>query len=172
MRTTLLVMGVTLVSAAASTHAASLELLNTSLATDVVVDEFGRTLVIAASVQGSSGDTFLYEDGFYTFIGSGYGQALSADGTVMSGTFPNNEGVAEAGRWTSITGVIGLGQLPTGLQCPSISSGYGVSADGMTLCGLAWDGCSGRAFTWTEADGMVDMDVAGSGGNDRRQLPR
>ena len=55
------------------------------------------------------------------------------------------------GEWES------LGYLPNANACPSRSSGHELSADGSVAVGLSWDGCSGRAFRWTQAGGMVDL---------------
>lgn len=165
MRNAFIALVVSAVAAPSHGGGASLTLLDVSLATDVTVDEFGRTLVLTGSVFGI-GPVYIYEDGIYNYIGDGFGQSISVDGTVVCGNFVNSNDDEEAARWTNLTGWVGLGQLPTGLTCPSISSGYSISADGLTASGLAWkDGCNARAFKWTEETGMVEMDLAGVSGN-------
>ena len=49
-------------------------------------------------------------------------------------------------------------------QCPSSSSPYDVNSDGSICVGLSWDGCSGRGFWYSEATGMLELQVLGSGG--------
>ena len=173
MRYSLLAVGITTVSVAAAPTfggGATFQLLaGSNLAHDVLKDEFDRTFVLGGSIFGI-GNTWIYESTNWNdpmFVGLGQGQSFTMVDfeMIVSGSFPNADEREEAASWTDASSWVGLGQLPTGLACPSISNGYGITADGATLCGLAWDGCSGRAFKWTEADGMVAMDVAGSGGN-------
>jgi hypothetical protein len=99
--------------------------------------------------------------------------AVSDDGSVVLGNMadpndPNAHGSvgnvaaiwrASTGEWES------LGYLPNAGLCPSRSSAYELSADGTVACGLSWDGCSGRAFRWTQATGMVEMQNQANGGN-------
>jgi len=94
--------------------------------------------------------------------------AVSDDGTVVIGDIPDPEGIGSnvAAIWTQASNEwVSLGALPNALGCPSRSDAYELSADGTVAVGLSWDGCSGRAFRWTEATGMVEMGVLGSGGN-------
>jgi hypothetical protein len=90
--------------------------------------------------------------------------AVSDDGSVVLG---NLEGFgSEAAIWTASSGVwTSLGHLPNAGSCPSRSSGYELSADGSVAVGLSWDGCDGRAFRWTAATGMIEMQVLAEGGN-------
>ncbi len=102
--------------------------------------------------------------------------AISDDGSVVLGNIPNpeidpNDPNAEpgtvgnvAGIWRESTGVWeSLGYLPNALECPSRSSGYELSADGTVACGLSWDGCNARAFRWTQAGGMQEMEYLVNG---------
>ena len=95
--------------------------------------------------------------------------AVSDDGnTVLGSDMPNPDGVngSVASIWrTGDTDWQSLGYLPDALNCPSKSDGYDLSADGSVAVGLSWDGCSGRAFRWTEATGMVEMEGLANGGN-------
>jgi hypothetical protein len=143
---------------------ATFTVLNTVNALDVTVDEFGRTLVM--TTDGSFGGIYIYEAdaNAYNYIGDGFGKALSTNGTEAVGNISPG-GVQEAAHWTDVGGWQGLGQLPNGLMCPSISSGYDISGDGSIAVGLGWDGCSGRAFKWTAETGMVEMEVLANGGN-------
>src|SRR5690606_1515466 len=57
------------------------------------------------------------------------------------------------------------GYLPNSLQCPSRSNAYDIAADGSTVVGLSWDGCDGRGFIWTQADGMLELEPLANGAN-------
>jgi uncharacterized membrane protein len=101
-----------------------------------------------------------------TFVGGDGAVAVSDDGSVLLGNIDDQvTGAQVAGIWTQATGWQSLGYLPFALQCPSLSSAYDLSADGTTAVGLSWDGCSGRAFRWTQATGMVEQQPLASGGN-------
>ncbi len=84
---------------------------------------------------------------------------MSGDGTTIVGNMKDSAGKQVAGRWTSVSGWIELGSLPLANPggCPSLSSGYNTNGDGSVVVGLSWEGCSGRAFRWTSATGMVDL---------------
>jgi probable HAF family extracellular repeat protein len=88
-----------------------------------------------------------------------YANALSADGLVVTGSGTSSVG-PRGFRWTSPTGMVSLGLLPSG---GSSSVGAAVSADGSVIAG--YNGASGnanRAIRWTSA-GMVSLGVLGSG---------
>jgi len=94
--------------------------------------------------------------------------AVSDDGTVIAGDILDPETNAEvAAIWHLATNEwTALGGLPTGLLCPSRSNSYEISGDGSVVVGLAWaDGCKGRAFRWTEATGMVQLELLANDGN-------
>ena len=89
--------------------------------------------------------------------------SLSADGAVVGG-YGLVTGGREAFRWTSATGLVALGDLPGSNHW---SQGQLVSDTGDAVAGYGWvqDTCDGqcsyaaqRAFRWTEAEGMVDLD--------------
>jgi len=143
---------------------ASFTLLPVSGATDLTIDEFGRTLVLTND-GGYGGAVYIWEDGFLNFLGNGIPWGISEDGNTVSGSGFNLEDDQEAARWTLANGWDLLGYLPNALTCPSRSSGYRCSADGDTVVGLSWDGCSGRAFKWTPTGGMVQLETLGNGGN-------
>ncbi|MEM8678548.1 MAG: hypothetical protein AAGF97_04240, partial [Planctomycetota bacterium] len=75
------------------------------------------------------------------------------------------QGTAAAGRRTADTGWTSMGFLPNAGTCPSRSNSFDVSADGSVVVGLSWDGCSGRGFRWTEADGMIELESLANGSN-------
>ncbi len=92
---------------------------------------------------------------------------VSDDGSVVVGEMPNPvPGQGEvAARWTKDTGWVSLGYLDGALDCPSRSNGYEVSADGSTVVGLSWIGCSGRGVVWTEPTGMLELEALANGSN-------
>lgn len=83
--------------------------------------------------------------------------AVSDDGGVIVGS-SNSENGLEAFRWTAASGMVGLGFLPGGIA----SEATGVSGDGSVVVGWTRSppGVPRRAFTWTEADGMRDLQEA------------
>lgn len=91
--------------------------------------------------------------------------AVSADGNTIAGTING-----EAGIWRLGSGWQNIGSLP---GAPSgcgggTSTAYDISADGSTIVGLSWanGACLGRAFRWTEAGGIEELEVLG---NDRNR---
>ena len=93
-----------------------------------------------------------------TVVPGGDMVAVSDDGTVVCGNMPDPVSGAEvAGRWTASTGWEPLGSLLGDDGCGSLSHAYDISGDGSTIVGLAWNGCSGRGFRWTEATGMQEL---------------
>jgi uncharacterized membrane protein len=121
-------------------------------------------------VGGSAGGGFIWDwknDPAPTFITGGNDiTAVSDDGTVLVGCMDDpGTGAEVAAMWTQANGWVSLGFLPNALSCPSKSNAYDVSGDGNTVVGLSWDGCSGRGFKWTAANGMEELEVLGSGGN-------
>jgi hypothetical protein len=93
--------------------------------------------------------------------------AVSDDGSVvLGGMIDPNVNAEVAAIWTASSGQwTSLGYLPNAQSCPSRSNGYELSADGTVAVGLSWDGCSGRGFRWTQATGMVELQVLANGGN-------
>ncbi|MFK7959135.1 MAG: hypothetical protein AB8G96_01295 [Phycisphaerales bacterium] len=103
-----------------------------------------------------------------TFMPAGQSAAaVSDDGSVVVGNMidPDGTGATVAGMWREGEGWMSLGFLPDALQCPSLSNGYEVSADGTVVVGLSWDGCNGVAFWWTEATGMLPLENLANGVN-------
>ena len=93
--------------------------------------------------------------------------AISDDGSVLLGSLPGlvDPVAEEAAIWTEADGWTRLGYLPNAGFCPSRSNGYELSGDGTIAVGLSWDGCSGRGFIWTAADGMQQLENMALGGN-------
>ena len=80
---------------------------------------------------------------------------VSADGSVVVGFGRTNSGLT-AFRWTSDSGIVGLGNLPEPFgQASRIA--YGVSADGSVVVGYG-DSLSGQeALRWTSAGAIVGL---------------
>ena len=90
-------------------------------------------------------------------VGFTFSQAhdASVQGEVVVGTMENEFGAAEAFRWTSSQGIVGLGVLPemTG------SLADAVSADGAVVVGSSFDDAGdSKAFRWTEVTGIEELD--------------
>ncbi|RKY18924.1 MAG: hypothetical protein DRQ55_12070, partial [Planctomycetota bacterium] len=118
-------------------------------------------------VVGSMGhDSFFWDwknDPAPTIVPDGFAVAVSDDGLKLVGSFTDQNGDRVAGMWTAATGWVSLGFLPNAGSCPSKSSANDISGDGSVVVGLSWDGCSGRAFRWTAATGMQELQHLGNG---------
>lgn len=82
---------------------------------------------------------------------------VSTDGSTIVGTSRTSPLLAfqgEAYRWTSATGMVGLGYLPGGL---TFSRANATSADGSVVVGESWTDAGEEAFRWTEALGMQSL---------------
>jgi probable HAF family extracellular repeat protein len=134
--------------------------------------------VSAATDVSNDGAVVLGHDGFA--LGHGYGigvayrwtrdsgkvlfdhssissaNGLSSDGSVVVGAF-NLSGNTTAYRWTSNSGVIGLGYLSGDTN----SGATGVSANGAVVVGSSMSTGAvesmSEAFRWTSADGMIGL---------------
>lgn len=101
-----------------------------------------------------------------TLIGAGNAVAVSDDGSVIAGNITSSvTGQEVAAIWTQADGWTELGGLPSGGCDAFLSAAYDISADGKAVVGLGWEGCSGRAFLWTEEDGMQLLEFMGLGSN-------
>ena len=87
---------------------------------------------------------------------SSWAHGVSADGSVVVGTGVTASG-AEAFRWPTGGGMVGLGDLPGG---DFVSVAYGVSADGSVVVGRSLSGLGPEdyeAFRWTSGGDMVGL---------------
>ncbi|HJP02195.1 MAG TPA: hypothetical protein QF764_10545 [Planctomycetota bacterium] len=101
-----------------------------------------------------------------TFIGGNEAVAVSDDGAIIAGNIDDpSTGAEVAALWTQASGWQILGGLPNAPCSGTISSAYDMSGDGSTVVGLSWDSCDGRAFRWTQANGVEELEVLGNGGN-------
>lgn len=85
--------------------------------------------------------------------------SVSADGSIVVGYGDATEkGISyqifQAFRWTSSSGMVGLGWLPGGRK---FSEAFGVSPDGSTIVGVSDSASGNQAFRWTQAEGMVGI---------------
>ena len=87
--------------------------------------------------------------------GSFFSQAIdvSADGSIIVGQSSGASGT-EAYRWTSGTGMVGIGDLAGG---GFGSQANGISADGTIIVGRGTEAGGDRAFLWTQSLGMTNL---------------
>lgn len=94
---------------------------------------------------------------------STFATAVSTDGSAVTG-YGLVPGGREAFRWTMAEGLVPLGDLP---GSHFWSQGQHISDNGDFVAGFGWvqDTCDGqcsyaaqRAFRWSQAEGMVDLD--------------
>ena len=144
-------------------------------------DNYARAFAVSSDglvVVGSSDRYFLSTGQAFRWtagsgmVGLGYlpghtnssAAAVSGDGSVVVGTsgwqpwsgepYPvTAPGSYQAFRWTTGSGMVGLGYLPGGTN--SIASG--VSADGSIVVGTSSSAFSNQAFRWTAGSGMVGL---------------
>lgn len=171
----------TLISQAAAQVSASFEIIEDSSngfvsvsANDLSPD--GRWIVGGMDMDGNFfaddgyrwdrlTNTFTYLDATPIQSGVDNARAVSDDGQVIAGNIPGaiNNTASEAAIWTAADGWTGLGWLPNALDCPSKSDGWDINADGTIVTGLSWDGCSARAYRWTQATGMIELENLANG---------
>lgn len=87
-----------------------------------------------------------------------YSSALdvSRDGSVIVGMAGNGDGFNSQGfYWTEEAGMKSIGDFDGG---PAFGECRGVSADGRTIVGSAWDGNAGYPFMWTAETGLVKIE--------------
>lgn len=104
------------------------------------------------------------QDGSYVALGElkpgGRSRAngISGDGTVVVGVASGSSGF-EAFRWTSLGGMVGIGDLSGGSFS---SSAYAISDDGKVIVGKGTSASGEEAFRWTAGTGMVGLgDIPG-----------
>ncbi len=110
------------------------------------------------------GSTFLWSSiGGQIDLGQDGGVAVSSDGATVFGDGTDIVGDSVAALWTQVGGwqfLPGLG----GSSGTSVSSAYGMSADGSVAAGLAWvNAGTAGAFRWTTATGTTALPQSGPG---------
>jgi len=149
----------TLVLAPDATSQATLDFLSATTDTAYKVSADGTR------VSGSAaGGGFVWTSGGGEVLVGGAQAAIgtSDDGTVMAGTANLGGGTGPA-RWTSGSGWVALPFLGV-TGCPDFGTSYDISADGSTIVGLGWDGCSALAFKWDALNGMASLPHTGTSG--------
>jgi probable HAF family extracellular repeat protein len=123
---------------------------------------FVATCLWLASIASADGATPSFMGlGFLPTSNSPTSRAsdISNDGTIVVGTSTSTPAGTnnEAFRWTSSTGLVGLGDLP---GSDFSSSGQGISGDGVTLVGSSLStGNVFEAYRWTQGTGMLGLGV-------------
>ena len=84
-----------------------------------------------------------------------WANGVSKDGTTVIGRSTNDGYVNHAIRWTEGAGMVGLGELAAGYE----SDARGANADGSLIVGTAGVLAGNRAFIWSAAMGMVDLNA-------------
>jgi len=103
------------------------------------------------------------EDPAPTFIGGDNAIAISDDGSVIAGNMTDPQtGFMEAAIWTAADGWETLGGVGPGCDF-FVSTAFDLTADGSTMTGLGWNGCSAVGFMWTEAGGMQALESLANG---------
>jgi probable HAF family extracellular repeat protein len=96
-------------------------------------------------------------------VGGVGASGVSADGATIVGSALDRQLVQNAAIWTRGEWRL-LGSFTNAVGCDrSLSSGTGISRDGAVVVGLAFRGCTGYAFRWSESTGMVDLGSAFAG---------
>jgi probable HAF family extracellular repeat protein len=96
----------------------------------------------------------------------GFARGVSGDGSVVVGNAHRVSGgdqEVEAFRWTSSTGMVGLGDLPGG---PFRSDAYAISNDGLVIVGQGETASGSEPFRWTASTGMIGLGLLPGEGND------
>ena len=145
----------------AAAQVPTFELLTTNVKLTDMTDD-GRTLLGIDQASGNwntvmwTPENTLVDLGGFTSSG---GPRINADGSAIAGNAVDVDGYWNAGIWLGGTSWQTLGSIGAGMPCDyMLSSTYGISDDGSTIVGLAWDGCSiARAFSYTAETGMVDL---------------
>ncbi len=86
------------------------------------------------------------------------GAALSADGSVVTGTSGSAAG-ERAFVWTAADGMQSLGVLAGG----AFSRGAGITSDGTVIVGTSGSGSGDTAFRWIAGSGMASMGTLAGG---------
>lgn len=149
------------VATAIPAAAVTLEYLTSPIAGSASWDVNNDGSKIAANYSGQF--YFLDSAGNFSLFASEVARssvAISDDGTVVATTIIHTDGIEipaimrEADGWEPQ-----ILPVPAGYEgCDSFrANSYDISGDGTKVTGLVWDGCTGKAFLWTEATGMQDL---------------
>ncbi|TVQ62837.1 MAG: hypothetical protein EA378_03215 [Phycisphaerales bacterium] len=82
--------------------------------------------------------------------------AVNADGSVVVGRAWSGTAPFESYRWTSASGMVGIGDFAGGVA--NQSSAWSVSADGSVVVGSGFAPDGSRAYAWTQTGGFEQVD--------------
>ncbi len=111
-------------------------------------------LVLLSGVSRLDAVTFLPLGGLMANDIDSFALGVSNDGSTVVGESQSSFG-PEAFRWTSATGMLGLGILPGG----TLSRAKAVSSNGSIVVGESASASThfGEAFRWSDMDGMLAL---------------
>jgi probable HAF family extracellular repeat protein len=133
-----------------------------SIALDVSAD---ASVVVGQGRNQFTGSAVRWENGIPTDLGAltsnGYSEAwgVSANGSVVVGAAQSPQASDQAFRWTSQTGMTGLGFLSGGTDH---SIAYAVSPSGAVIVGASESTQGWQAFKW-QNDVMIGLGFVGEG---------
>lgn len=95
--------------------------------------------------------------------------SISADGSVLSASIPDDEGVTQPALWQTDSGWQLLGSIPQGVAADTeLATSFGLSRNGQHLAGLAWlVNYQAHGFVWNAIDGMRELPPLIAGSNCR-----
>lgn len=143
--------------------AASIAFVRDLVSVDVTPD--GGTALMF-DLGSTAGATYFYDTAsdtltLKTFVGSpqrAFPTGISATQRVSAIHGDPNE----AGLWTQAGGWLDLGNVyPNGCG-PDQGAAWDLSADGSVAIGMLWHDCNGVAFRWTNAGGLVPLQLLGA----------
>ncbi len=125
-------------------------------------------VIVGRGTSGSGTEAFRWtNDGGMVGLGdlpggyfNSWATAVSSDGSIVIGTssstasFASYENATEAFRWTSVGGMVGLGDLPGG---DFHSSANAISSDGSIVAGQSISALGYEAFIWDNVNGMQNL---------------
>ena len=121
----------------------------------------------AGPLFGGPTEAVCWENGVITSLGgfpglpgqthpfSSEAHGVSADGSVVVGWGASPLGGTEAFRWTSATGLVGLGDLSTTFGTTSYA--MATSEDGNVIAGQGYSESGIEAFRWVQGEGMSGL---------------
>jgi len=144
----------------ANTNAGDQAVMITLPARAIPADVGANGSMVVGAFRGGLGGFYWMPTTGVVYVGGDGASSVSRDGKTIVGTASDSRKVSQAAIWQRSAEWKLLGSVvPNALPCDTLlSSGYGVSADGKVIVGLAWNGCQfARAFRWEESTGMVDL---------------
>jgi len=141
----------------------SITLVPDLMAVDVTPD--GRTALLFDLFFSDDGDTYFYDTvtdelTFQTTVGSpqrAFPTGISNTKRVSAIHGDPNE----AGLWAQAGGWLDLGNVYAQGCGVDEGAAWDVRADGEAAIGMLWNGCAGVAFHWTDATGLVPLQLLG-----------